>query len=220
MNKLNVPYIDQSVRYPTGCESVSTVMLLQYLGYDMTVDDFIRDALDQRGFEEREGRLYGPDPNRYFCGSPYDENSFGCYAPVICKALKKVLDCSYEVVDETGTDMDTLIRTYIDHGMPVIFWACIDMREPIRGPEWKLFENGETFTWISNEHCMLLVGYDEDGYYFNDPYENHGVIRYDKKTVEDRHRAQYGMAVGVKKKSKTDGQLLYDVSEPERTVCG
>lgn len=220
MNKLNVPYIDQSVRYPTGCESVSTVMLLQYLGYDMTVDDFIRDALDQRGFEEREGRLYGPDPNRYFCGSPYDENSFGCYAPVICKALKKVLDCSYEVVDETGTDMDTLIRTYIDHGMPVIFWACIDMREPIRGPEWKLFETGETFTWISNEHCMLLVGYDEDGYYFNDPYENHGVIRYDKKTVEDRHRAQYGMAVGVKKKSKTDGQLLYDVSEPERTVCG
>ena len=186
----------------------------------MTVDDFIRDALDQRGFEEREGRLYGPDPNRYFCGSPYDENSFGCYAPVICKALKKVLDCSYEVVDETGTDMDTLIRTYIDHGMPVIFWACIDMREPIRGPEWKLFETGETFTWISNEHCMLLVGYDEDGYYFNDPYENHGVIRYDKKTVEDRHRAQYGMAVGVKKKSKTDGQLLYDVSEPERTVCG
>ena len=220
MNKLNVPYIDQSVRYRTGCESVSTVMLLQYLGYDMTVDDFIRDALDQRGFEEREGRLYGPDPNRYFCGSPYDENSFGCYAPVICKALKKVLDCSYEVVDETGTDMDTLIRTYIDHGMPVIFWACIDMREPIRGPEWKLFETGETFTWISNEHCMLLVGYDEDGYYFNDPYENHGVIRYDKKTVEDRHRAQYGMAVGVKKKSKTDGQLLYDVSEPERTVCG
>ena len=220
MNKLNVPYIDQSVRYPTGCESVSTVMLLQYLGYDMTVDDFIRDALDQRGFEERGGRLYGPDPNRYFCGSPYDENSFGCYAPVICKALKKVLDCSYEVVDETGTDMDTLIRTYIDHGMPVIFWACIDMREPIRGPEWKLFETGETFTWISNEHCMLLVGYDEDGYYFNDPYENHGVIRYDKKTVEDRHRAQYGMAVGVKKKSKTDGQLLYDVSEPERTVCG
>ena len=36
MNKekkiIQAPYIDQSIKYPTGCESVSTVMLLQYLG--------------------------------------------------------------------------------------------------------------------------------------------------------------------------------------------
>ena len=37
---IRVPYIDQSVKYPTGCESVSTVMLLQYLGYEITVDEF------------------------------------------------------------------------------------------------------------------------------------------------------------------------------------
>ena len=40
------------------------------------------------------------------------------------------------------------------------------MRDPIVGPQWKLLDTGETFTWISNEHCMLLVGYDEDSYYF------------------------------------------------------
>ena len=38
MHKIEVPYIDQSVKYPTGCESVSAVMLLKYLGYEMTVD--------------------------------------------------------------------------------------------------------------------------------------------------------------------------------------
>ena len=84
--------------------------------------------------------------------------------------------------------------------MPVIFWACINMREPIVGPEWKLFDTEEIFTWISNEHCMLLVGYDEKGYYFNDPHENRGLIHYDKELVEKRHKAQYSMAVGVKKK--------------------
>ena len=42
MHKIEVPYIDQSVKYPTGCESVSAVMLLKYLGYEMTVDEFIR----------------------------------------------------------------------------------------------------------------------------------------------------------------------------------
>ena len=39
-NVIDVPYLDQSVRYPTGCESVSAVMLLRYLGYEMSVDEF------------------------------------------------------------------------------------------------------------------------------------------------------------------------------------
>lgn len=200
MVKLDVPYIDQSIRFPTGCESVSTVMLLQYLGYDITVDEFIEKYLEQRKLEERDGQLYGPSPDEYFCGSPYDEDSFGCYAPVICKALKKAAGKQYRIINETGTSMEELLANYIDKGTPVIFWACINMREPVTGPEWKLFDREETFTWISNEHCMLLVGYDNDGYYFNDPYENNGVIRYEKKLVEDRHKAQHGMAVGVVKK--------------------
>ena len=202
MNKkiIQVPYIDQSEKYPTGCESVSTVMLLQHLGYDISVDKFIADYLEMKDFEEREGQLYGADPNLYFCGSPYDKDSFGCYAPVICKALTKAIGNEYEIVNETDTPIEDLIKKYIDKNMPVIFWACINMREPIVGPQWKLLDSGETFTWISNEHCMLLVGYDEEGYYFNDPHENRGLIRYEKELVENRHKAQYSMAVGVRKK--------------------
>ena len=44
---------------------------------------------------------------------------------------------------------------------------------------------------------MLLVGYDEEGYYFNDPYENNGVVRYEKELVKKRHAAQHMQAVGV-----------------------
>ena len=195
-----VPYIDQSVKYPTGCESVSTVMLLKYLGYNISVEQFIENCLDKKEFEIREGQLFGADPNLYFCGSPYDKDSFGCYAPVICKAMEKALGEQYEVVNETNTPIETLIQKYIDADMPVIFWACINMREPIVGPQWRLFDSGEVFTWISNEHCMLLVGYDEDGYYFNDPHENRGLIHYEKALVEDRHKAQYSMAVGIQKR--------------------
>lgn len=200
MVKLEAPYIDQSVKYPTGCESVSTVMLLQYLGYSLTVDEFIEKYLERRDFEERDGQLYGPSPDEYFCGSPYDENSFGCYAPVICKALEKAAGDKYRIINETGTSMEELLTNYIDEGTPVIFWACINMREPVVGPEWKLIDRDETFTWISNEHCMLLVGYDDECYYFNDPYENNGVVPYEKKLVEERHRAQKSMAVGVKER--------------------
>ena len=55
---ISVPYIDQSVKYPTGCESVSTVMLLQYLGYEITVDEFIENYLEKKDFETKEGQLY------------------------------------------------------------------------------------------------------------------------------------------------------------------
>ena len=198
---IKVPYINQSKRYPTGCESVSSVMLLQYLGYDITVDEWIEHYLKQQEFEIRDGQVYGGDPRKVFCGSPYREDGMGCYAPVICETLNKVFEKEkrYRAVDETGRDIEELLREYIDHEMPVVFWACIDMKEPITGPGWKLSEEPEkTFTWISNEHCMLLVGYDEKGYYFNDPYENHGVIYYDKKLTEHRHKAQYAMAAGIK----------------------
>jgi uncharacterized protein YvpB len=200
---LEVPYIDQSVRYPTGCESVSTVMMLQYLGYEMDVDDFIEQYLPCEPFEEREGVLYGPNPRVSFCGSPYDEESFGCYAPVIQKTLEQIVGADYEVVDETGTPTSQLLAQYIDQGMPVVYWACINMREPIVGPDWMLKDTKEKFTWISNEHCMLLVGYDEDGYYFNDPQENHGLIKYPKEVVEHRHAAQYEQAVALRRKNLT-----------------
>lgn len=194
---LTVPYIDQSVRYPTGCESVSAVMMLRYLGYDISVDTFIDEFLDKRAMEVRDGQLYGPDPREYFCGSPYDEDSFGCYIPVMIRALTKAAGDRFSFVDETGTPVSDLLKKYIDQDMPVLFWACINMEKEIIGPQWKLFDTKETFTWRSNEHCMVLVGYDEDGYYFNDPYDNHGLIRYDKALTEARHEAQYGMACGI-----------------------
>ena len=42
---IQAPYIDQTKQYPTGCESVSAVMLLQYLGIPVLVDDFIEKYL-------------------------------------------------------------------------------------------------------------------------------------------------------------------------------
>ncbi len=197
MPLISVPYISQQGRYPTGCESVSAVMLLQYLGYPITVEEFIHNALPQEGFIQRDGLLYGPDPRVAFCGSPYEEDAFGCYAPVICTALNSIMDSRHRAVDETGASMEYLLHTYIDHGMPVIFWACINMRPPLEGPSWRLHNTDTDFTWISNEHCMLLVGYDRDGYYFNDPYGDNGIVCYEKALTEARHCAQHCMAVGI-----------------------
>ena len=47
---------------------------------------------------------------------------------------------------------------------------------------------GEDFQWISREHCLVLLGADDSCYYFNDPYQSHGRIAYDREVVEQRYR--------------------------------
>ena len=200
MRKIQVPYIDQSIKYPTGCESVSAVMLLKYLGYEITVDEFIQNCLECREMEIRDGVLYGPDPNKFFCGNPYDEESYGIYARGLQKALAKAAGDHYEFLDETGTSTETLLKKYIDQDMP---WysghvsTCVRKFRDRSGNFW-IQEND--FCWTSNEHCMLLVGYDEEKYYFNDPYDNNGVVGYPRTLVEKRHAAQHSMALGVLKR--------------------
>lgn len=202
---IRVPYIDQTEEWPTGCESVSAVMLLQYLGVDISVKQFVERYLEKVPLFEKDGKLYGGDPWKLFVGDPADDQSMGCYAPVIKKALEKVFREERrdgEAVDLTGVPMKTLLREYIDNDIPVIFWASIDLKETYAGPEWIVTDTGDLFEWRSNEHCMLLVGYDEGNYYFNDPWHNHGTIGYEKKLVEKRHGEQYEMAVSVRLRAK------------------
>lgn len=204
MKLIKVPYIDQTKEWPTGCEGVSTVMLLQYLGVDISVGQFVDRYLEKEPLFEKNGRLYGADPRRVFVGDPADDQSMGCYAPVIKKALGRVLreKRDWEAVDLSGAATEELLREYIDCDIPVIYWASIDLKEAYAGPEWIVADTGEIFEWRSNEHCMLLVGYDEGNYYFNDPWHNHGTIGYEKELVEKRHKEQYGMAVSVRRKEK------------------
>lgn len=196
---IDVPYLDQSKAAPTGCESVTAVMLLRYLGVDISIGEFIDNYLDKEAFELRDGLLFGADPRRAFAGDPYDPEAMGCYAPVIKKALERIIGERFEVVDETGREIDGLFETYIiGEGLPVVLWATIDLRPSIEGPVWKLRDTGKDFVWRSNEHCFLLVGSDGSDYVINDPWNNNGVMRYDKELVRRRHREQYMQALGLK----------------------
>lgn len=201
-NIIKMNYINQSGRWSTGCESVSAVMVLNYLGIDISVDEFIEKYVPCRSFEDVNGVKYGADPYEQFAGSPYDENAFGCYAPVIVSAFERVFkdyEKSFSAVDVSGVPVDILIEKYVNCGMPVVFWACIDMKPPVLGPSWKLFSDDSDFTWTSNEHCMVLAGADDENYYFYDPWENHGLIGWEKALVCERHIAQKSMAVTVEK---------------------
>ena len=56
---ITMDYINQSGRWPTGCESVSAVMVLNYLGVLVTVDEFIEKYIECVPFEQRFGQRFG-----------------------------------------------------------------------------------------------------------------------------------------------------------------
>lgn len=197
---IDVPYINQE-EYPTGCESVSTTMVLNYWGIDCPVDFFLSTCLKSAELETvtENGRevLYGESPYEYFIGNPYDSDGLGCYAPVIVEALNYLFaDDQYVALDVSGLSLEQLTQTYILNDIPVIIWATIGMKPSYSSLSWKLKASGETFNWISGEHCLVLTGFNEHSYLFNDPSGENGTSQYLKGLVTRRY-TELGMQAVV-----------------------
>lgn len=186
---IDVPFIDQTEYYPTGCESVSTVMALQYLGIDIDVDDFIDNYLDLgQAPYYTNNNIVGDSPYDYFLGSPYDRSGWGCYSTVIERALNKFIDReNYSVKRFDNKSLESLCEDYINNDIPVILWATMEMQEAYTTSTW-ITPSDESCTWIAPEHCLLLVGYDKNYYYFNDPLQGKQT-KYKKSDVKTAYES-------------------------------
>ena len=185
---LDAEDLSQFPHYPTGCESVAAVMALRYCGIDMTIDAFIDNHLPcSSDFYEQDGIRYGPDPYTVFVGDPRAESSYGCMSPVIKQGLESCLNGEKQIIDCGGMSLDELCHRYIDNEHPVILWATMDMGEATAGNSWFL-PDGRFFVWTAGEHCLLLVGYDDHNYYFNDPRYGETII-YNQEDTERAYAA-------------------------------
>lgn len=204
----DVPMLYQGNNYPSGCESVSSTMLLNYYGLDITTNEFIDEYLPMSDITYNDnGEMTAPDAYSAFIGSPYSELALGCFPPVIKNAINDYLeDKDYRAVDVTGESMKTLTSKYIANNQPVLIWATMWMQTPAVTYEWKVknakddspYKDGDTYKWLANEHCMLLVGYDEDYYYLNDPL-NYSKTAYRKSTFEERYKQMGKCALVIEK---------------------
>ena len=182
----DVPIIAQRPTFPTGCESVSAVIALQYAGVDISVADFVDKYLDKSSkFYNENGKRYGPDPYKVFVGSPRTTASYGCMAPVIKNAINKIIGSDLTVEDKTGYSLPMLCKEYIDKGTPCIVWASIGMLATYKSASWTL-EDGSTYYFPANEHCLVLIGYSRTHYYFSDPYRG-AHVKYSRSISEKRY---------------------------------
>lgn len=200
---LEVPFIDQRIQYPTGCECVSAVMALQYLGYEISVDTFIDDYMEKGELPRNteEGKI-GPDPDRVFLGNPYTSEGYGCYAGAIQLGLERYLSEErperklYESAVLRDVPVEELAETYLKQGIPVIFWVGPRYEEDLQPEVWTDSQSGKTITWNYPEHCVVLVGYDQEHYYFNDPSRG-AQVAWEKEDARAKYANQFSQAVVI-----------------------
>lgn len=205
-----VPMLSQEDGYPSGCESVSSTMLLNYYGFKITTNEFIDEYLPMADLKYNGNvEMVAPDTYSAFIGSPYSEEALGCFPPVIKNAMNEYFeDKNYRAVDITGSSMESLINNYIANDEPVLIWATMWMQDAFVTYEWTVegatkdspYKDGDTYQWLANEHCMVLVGYDEDYYYINDPL-CYDTTAYSRSVFDDRYE-QMGRCALIIEKTK------------------
>ena len=194
---IDVPFISQLTGYPTGCEAVSTAMVLNYYGYEISPDEIIDEHLIISPLPTKQNEvLQAESPWNAFIGDPYSNDGYGCYSIVIENALYNIIDdgVNYIVRSENST-LDELCQNYVANDIPIIVWATAEMRSGYVSEYW-IAPDGETVSWIAPEHCLVLTGFDDEYYYFNDPRCGKNTP-YRKASAESAFKSMYCQSIVI-----------------------
>ena len=202
----NVEVIPQT-DLKAGCETYACTMLLKILGFDVDEHTIADNYLNIRYISwDENGNMFGPDMNSAFAGSPY--SGWGVYAPSMAKSMNRYLaDQKSELKAYNLKDVpfETLVESYTAKGIPVMVWATTDMQEPYVFNTWTVdyvdedaqAAMGEKVSWYMHEHCLVLIGYDENEYYFADSSAG-AVSHFDKELVKQRYEQLFSQSIVVK----------------------
>ncbi len=163
---LDVPLYNQHPNYPTGCESAALYMLLQYYDVDVTMESIVN-ALPKGPIPyEKNGKLYGANPEKEFVGNPKDKNSYGVYNKPIQITANKFKKDAQTKNNATIDDIQNILK----NGNPVIAWYTTNIRKGIQyKKQWIDYETGETIKWPSYEHAIVIYGVKGPIFFYNDP---------------------------------------------------
>ena len=191
-----------------GCETYACTMLMNTIGFDLDEHTFADNYLDCHYVFLDEDGFGGTGPDMYsaFAGTAY--GGWGVYAPSMAKSMNKYLadqKSDLKAYAMENVELEDLIDQYVVKGIPVMIWATTYMQEPYVYHTWTVNyvdENaktkiGDTFSWYMHEHCLVLIGYDKDYYYFGD--STAGTISHFKKDlVKQRYKQMFMQSIVVK----------------------
>ena len=174
---------------PTGCEVTSLAIILNYYGYSI-------DKLTLADEYLPKGEIGETYPYEAFVGDPRNDKSYGAYAPVLVETANLYLETQDSILsakDITGSTMAD-IREYLRDGFPVMVWVTVDMKKPKNSAEWHI--DGNEYTWIEGEHCIVLIGFTDSTYIAADPLK--GIVEYNKEILTSRFKEMGKQAIVIK----------------------
>ncbi|MCH1983270.1 C39 family peptidase [Ruminococcus sp. OA3] len=148
---LDIQPILQNPELPTGCESVSLTMALEFLGFELEKTTIADQYLIRSTTNFAEG----------YVGDPYSDHGAGIFPPGLTETANgflKVHDSGMSAYDITGVEFEELY-SYIAAGYPVLIWSTMYYDEPQFAGAFST-AGDRTYEWYNNEHCIVLGGYD------------------------------------------------------------
>ncbi|ACP15767.1 MULTISPECIES: C39 family peptidase [Bacillus] len=193
----NVPFIQQLPELDRGCEVTSLAMMLQYAG--ITVDK-MKLANEIKKVDFMNDGVRG-NPNEGFVGNIYtfSESGYGVYHGPLFQLAKKYLP--NKAVDLTGKSIEELYKS-VKAGQPVVIITNATFA-PLDEDEFTTWETNNGDVSITyNEHCVVLIGYDQESVYIRDPLKDSLDVKVPREKFEQAWVQMGSQAISYVKRSK------------------
>ncbi|MDO5381401.1 MAG: C39 family peptidase [Eubacteriales bacterium] len=152
---MDIPHINQFPELPTGCEITSLAQVLTYLGYNVDKVELAKNYLPMSNVVTPGCFI------NYFLGEPWSNHGSGCFAPAIATAANKFFSDNGSTLSAyviSYSSVDALFKE-LSMGHPVIVWTSYNYNSPEVTYKEVDLGNGNSFSWPTNEHCVVLSGY-------------------------------------------------------------
>jgi len=194
---IEAPIIRQRPELPSGCEITSLTMLFNFYGIDKDKMELTKemkyDPTPLKLGAKGEVVSWG-NPNTGYVGDPTGRTGrgFGIYHTALLELMQTYIPTGFDL---TGSEFEALERQ-IQDGFPVVVWTTLDFNLTDRWVVWDTPIGPIRTTFM--EHSVLLVGYDEQYVYVNDPYTGKANLPIEKDRFIQTWEAMGKQAISYK----------------------
>lgn len=193
---LNVPLIRQNPELKYGCEVTSLAMVLQYGGANTTKMKLYKEIeKDPDPLKRSRGDILSwGNPAEGFVGDMTGRRAG--YA-VFDKPMIDLINNYFpgRAVNLTGKNFNEVLA-HVSAGYPVVVWTTGDYRLPDRWESWK--HGAQTIKTPLDLHAVVLVGYNGNTVYINDPLSGRKQVPVNKQKFINTWKAMQSRAVSYR----------------------
>jgi uncharacterized protein YvpB len=177
---LNVPLINQNPELRYGCEVTSLAMVLNYAGVKVSKMELYKMVKKDPDPIKRAANgdiLHWGNPDEGFVGDMTGKRAgYAVFDKPIAQLVNHYLP--NRAINLTNAPFDKVLQ-HVSKGYPVVIWTTGDYRLPDRPESWR--HGNQIIHTPLDLHAVVLVGYDQQYVYLNDPLSNRKNVKVNKQ---------------------------------------